>query len=1771
MTELLAENDGGLRDADGDSPDWIELSNDGASAMNLAGWHLTDSPDHLSKWTFPATNLESGRLLVIFASGKDRAVAGGELHTNFRLEQNGGYLALVEPDGATIVQALTYPKQRVNVSFGFGRQVASTLLLAAGASARVYVPSNGALGLAWTARAFDDSGWLVTNTPLAYNLGGVASPLLSIDFNVRGQDPTGTTQPGFQSFIINSNISTVTIQTQATTRVYGGLSVSVSNSAPNGYDDRLRTPNPPNSGAFTESLLLRDFVFSRDLNGSGGLDVTVAGLGPGKLHRVTVWSFDSGSAGTRVSDWFANGVTVTNNYTFNGQALPTSNAQYRFTFDSTSDASGRIAISGRRDASSVDGAGVASFGVYLNAVQVSTLDFTEPGTGLAGLMFGHNATALVRVPFEVAVPASITALTLRLGYNDGFAAWLNGQLVAARNAPATLDWNSNATGVHSGTPEDILIVVPPGLLTQGVNLLAIQGLNLLADDPDFSLAPELFAQQISPLPDRFFQPPTPGTNNPQGYVGLVADTKFSHNRGFYDGPISLTITTATEGAEIRFTTNGSIPTPLNGTVFSAPIGIAGQSFVRAAAFKTGLVPSEVDTHSYFFLRDVLRQSNNLPGYPTTWQAGYPADYAMDPALVSHPFYGANLSNDLRSLRTLAIVSDQNGLWNSSTGIYPNSASIGAAWERATSVELLAPDGQTEFATTCKVQVHGNASRDNVRTPKHSLGLAFNSDYGPAKLRHDWFGGGVTVHDKIVLRSCGFVDGWAGRYADDGLYTSTETGETFRGLRYRPENTCYLRDVWVKESFRAMGWDASRSEYVHLYLNGLYWGLYQPSEHVDASFYSLLHGGPEGAWDVLVGEDNNGPPVVVDGSVNDWQTVLNLANAGVTSEAAFQRIADLVELDNLIDYMIVHIVAESEDWPRHNWYLAHRRATNGIPATKFTCTVWDQELTLDRLVRRNRIEVGTTGGEVYSPARVYAQLRAWPEFRRRFGDRVQKHLFNDGALVPTNNVDRLLAQAALVRRGLIGESARWGDARKGPTPGNVNGTGKTFTRDEWWQPEIDKLATNFFRTLTATNIARFRAVALYPALNAPVFSTFGGGVPAEFALALYHTNAAGTVYYTTDGTDPRQDGTGAVDVGAQAYTTPIGINMPTIVRARVLNGTVWSALVEATFYPPQDLSGLALTELMYNPPNVGSTNGDEFEFIELKNTGSSALNLSGLRFNGVAFSFTNGTVLGPGAFFVLARNPAAFAAKYPGVVIHGLFSGALNNGGESLTLTHPLGSRVLSVSYDDEAPWPVAADGYGFSLVQNAPGLSQAPEDGHAWRASTARGGSPGADDPAPVIPSVVINEVLTHSDPVPPPDTIELFNPTASEVDLSGWFLTDDRTAPKKFRIPDGTRLAAGGYLTFDETQFNMSPGTDGSFSLSSHGESVYLFSGDAATNLTGYSHGFNFDAAPAGVTFGRYLNSVGDESFPLQRSLSFRAANSGPRVGPVILNEIHYHPAPGLDEFIELQNIAATNVPLYAPGEPTNTWRLDGLGYTFPPQLTLLPGQYLLLVPVEPAFFRTRYDVPAEALVVGPYSGGLQDSGERLKLERPDVADTNGAGYIVVDELRYNDKAPWPAAADGSGPSLQRLDPNAYGNDPLQWRAAGPTPGRPSSAADTDGDGMPDEWEISHHTEPLIPDAEVDPDGDGSSNLQEYLAGTDPQDPESRFKVDSITLSNGRVILQFTALANRSYAVLGRETLDPGPWQTVASFSSAPQTSVRKVTNDVAGHSRFYKLSVAP
>jgi hypothetical protein len=349
----------------------------------------------------------------------------------------------------------------------------------------------------------------------------------------------------------------------------------------------------------------------------------------------------------------------------------------------------------------------------------------------------------------------------------------------------------------------------------------------------------------------------------------------------------------------------------------------------------------------------------------------------------------------------------------------------------------------------------------------------------------------------------------------------------------------------------------------------------------------------------------------------------------------------------------------------------------------------------------------------------------------------------------------------------------------------------------------------------------------------------------------------------------------------------------------------------------------------------------------------------------------------------------------------------------------------------------------------------------SWRASGELNGSPGQQGSVGTFPQVVINEVLTHSDPPPPTDTIELRNLSAAVANIGGWFLTDDFTNPKKYRIADGTTIPANGYITFNETQFNVGANA---FSLSSLGEQVYLFSGDG-TNLTGYVHGFDFGAAPTGATFGRHLTSTGSEQFPFESAASLSATNAGPRVGPIVISEINYHPADFVnvgqiidnefDEFIELHNTSGTAVPLFDPVRPANTWRLrDGVDFDFPPNTSVAPNGRILVVSFDPAetvkldLFRARHNVAASVPVYGPFGGKLDNSSEAIELERPDVPEPLGppnfglVPYVLVERVRYADQTPWPLAADGIGASLQRLNASTYGNDPANWVAAARTPG---------------------------------------------------------------------------------------------------------------------------------
>ena len=610
--------------------------------------------------------------------------------------------------------------------------------------------------------------------------------------------------------------------------------------------------------------------------------------------------------------------------------------------------------------------------------------------------------------------------------------------------------------------------------------------------------------------------------------------------------------------------------------------------------------------------------------------------------------------------------------------------------------------------------------------------------------------------------------------------------------------------------------------------------------------------------------------------------------------------------------------------------------------------------------------------------------------------------------------------------------------------------------------LDSLLTGWAPTATITQMKTFstqRQAYLLGLINSPRWSLRGGTVSAGSTITLsVRSGQTGTIYYTVDGTDPRlynsSNGTYSISPSAFVYSGPITIPNSRTISVRILNGSTWGALDQATFFVTQDFTKLVVTEINYNPPANGAVSGDELEFLELKNIGNVSIDLGGCSFTeGITYTFPVNTPLAPGGFCVLVRDVTAgqtnFHARYPGVTVGGVYSGKLSNSGEAITLIAPSSTIIFSFTYGDSPPWPISADGSGNSLVPK--NTIYDSSDGTNWRASANIYGSPGTDDPA-VITSVVINEVLTNSGP-PLVDTIELYNPTNASVDVGNWWLSDDPSVPKKYRIPAPRVIPAGGYAVFDETQFNTTPGVFPSFALNSAGDDAYLFAGDANGNLTGYSHGFSFSGSELNVSFGRYINSAGDEHFPRQISRTFGSANSGPLVGPLVINEIMYHPYTGYDEFVEIRNISNASVPLYDPANPANTWKVSGIGYTFATSQSIPANGYALIVSIDPATFRTKYNVPGSVQIFGPYSGNLQGNGERVSLEMPDTPVTNIVNglpvtvvpYDIIDTVRYTNLAPWPTAADGTGPSLQRTNSSAYGDDPANWFANGISAGFPN------------------------------------------------------------------------------------------------------------------------------
>lgn len=1142
----------------------------------------------------------------------------------------------------------------------------------------------------------------------------------------------------------------------------------------------------------------------------------------------------------------------------------------------------------------------------------------------------------------------------------------------------------------------------------------------------------------------FFRPPTPGAANTGGFSATVADTKFSVDRGFFTAPFDLVITCATPDAQIRYTTNGTPPTATTGLAYSGPVRIAGSTVLRATAFKAGFVPGNVDTHSYVFLDDVIRQSPTgtaPPGWPSSW-GGNVVDYGMDPDIVNSPKYRDTIKADLQTLPSFSVVMRLEDLFNGTSGIYANPGQDGITWERPCSLELMYPDGKKGFQINAGIRIRGGFSR-STSNPKHAFRFFFRDSYGAGKLSYPLFGPGAAEE----------FDGF-------DLRTFQNYSWSFQG----DASGTFMRDVFNRDAQLAMGSQGERGDYYHLYVNGQYWGLFNTCERPEASYAANYYGGQKEDYDVIKVEAGPYTINATDGNLSAWTTLYNTLKAGVTNDAVYQRLIGnhpdgtrnpaypvYVDPVNLADYMLVILYGGNLDAPISN-FLGNTSPNNffGLRsrvagAQGFQFFVHDAEHTLLDVNSDRTGPYPSGDGSITksNPQWFWQKLLESPDFRTVAGDRVHRHFFNGGVLTTPRARDLYLARRDQIDRAVVAESARWGDSKRG-TP---------LERDTHWVAAVNN-NLNFIAGRSAVLLNQLRADGVYPGVAAPSFNQHGGSINAGFGLLM--TAPAGTIHYTLDGSDPRLAG-GALNPAATAYSGLRQLGESTVVKARVRSGGAWSALNEAQFTVIQTFTNLLVTELNYHPVDSPDLDGNQFEFVELKNVGGQELDLSGVSLtNGVTFNFPLGTRLGPGRFAVLVKNPQAFASRHPGVAVAGTYSGSLANSGERVSLAHAVGTPIFSVAYGTEPPWPQAADGGGFSLVPVNPNANPAPDIAGAWRASSAPGGSPGADDPAVGITPVIVNEVLTHTDP-PLLDAVELHNPGNVAANIGGWWLSDDLATPKKFRIPAGIAIPAGGHRVFSEADFNAVPNSPTSFTFSSHGDEVWLFSADGAGNLTGYSDGFSFPAAENPVSFGRHVNSLGDISHPPQRQNSLGAVNAGPRIGPVVINEIHYEPAPGDVEFVELKNISGTPVALYDPAAATNAWRLGGADFTLPAGLTLPADGLLVLTAGDPASFRARHGIPAAVPVLGPFSGVLQNQGERLVLERPDRPDLLPDGwfvpYLEVDAVRYNDKAPWPTNAAGRGASLERRVASAFGDDPANWRDSF---GAPSPGFDNDGNRPP-------------------------------------------------------------------------------------------------------------------
>ena len=668
-----------------------------------------------------------------------------------------------------------------------------------------------------------------------------------------------------------------------------------------------------------------------------------------------------------------------------------------------------------------------------------------------------------------------------------------------------------------------------------------------------------------------FSKPTPGAANNGGQIAQYPKPIFSKNHGFYEQAFQLSLTSALPNTRIIYTLDGSVPSINSGKVYSTPLSIDHTTILRAI---TSAMPSDtfniaesiVNTSTYLFMEDILKQSNTPAGYPSKWgkYESIPdsaiADYEMDPEILNVQANADKVRQSFKDLPIVSLVTDKNNLFNKikdskTGGIYIYTGySIGDGWERPASFEYFDYDDKVSLQADCGIELHGSASRMAEKSPKHSLKVAFKSKYGPSKLFYPLFGETEAQQQNAFYLRSGFGFSWV--HWDNSNRTKA----------------VYSRDEWAKRTQTKMGSRSGNTQHAHLFINGMYWGLYNPTEKIDDDYCETYLGGDKMEWDVVrIEELNTVWKDLCAMTVNATDTVYQRIQGCNPDGTPNPEYEPLLDVENFIDYMILNFYGGNDDWDHHNWYAVRNRVNPG-KGFQFFC--WDSESLL----------LSTTSNLISEynkncPSDLFQSLRKVPAFCRLWGDRMQKHCFNNGALTPTSATETFTKLITPIENSLYAESARWGDYRRDVHP--YSSAGELYKKDIQFDAQKKWMLETYFPQRTTNFVTYMKNAGLFPTISAPTFAINGLAIKKDtiqLGDKLTMSATSGKIYYTVDQTDPVQwtaSGSGSTNISTKQYGSAILPDQTMHIKARAINNGVWSALVD------QNL--VVLNSVGLNPP------------------------------------------------------------------------------------------------------------------------------------------------------------------------------------------------------------------------------------------------------------------------------------------------------------------------------------------------------------------------------------------------------------------------------------------------------------------------------------------------------------------------------------------------------------------------------------------------------------